>query len=111
MTHAAPDRGDIAWINFSPQAGHEQAERRPALVLSPQRYNARSGFALVCPITSRVKNYPFEVPLGGESQTGGVVIADQIHCFDWRARSLEFRERAPDGVIDEVLARIAALLS
>lgn len=110
MSAYIPDRGDIAWIDFSPQAGHEQAKRRPAIVLSGRRYNAGLGFAIVCPITTKVKGYVFEVPLPGGTETGGVVLADQIRSFDWRARGIEFCERAPQEVLDEVVARIAALL-
>lgn len=80
----APDRGDLVWLNFSPQAGHEQAGHRPALVLSPERYNGRSSVALFCPITSRVKGYPFEVALPPAGKITGVVLADQVRSLDWR---------------------------
>ncbi|HET9096731.1 MAG TPA: endoribonuclease MazF [Candidatus Baltobacteraceae bacterium] len=109
MKHYVPDRGDIAWVDFSPNAGHEQGKRRPALVLTAKRYNAASGFAVVCPITSQTKNYVFEVALD-QTRTAGVVIADQFRSFDWRARGIEFRERVPEDVLDDVLAKIIALL-
>ncbi|HEV2125939.1 MAG TPA: endoribonuclease MazF, partial [Chloroflexota bacterium] len=89
-----PERGDLVWLSFTPQAGHEQAGRRPALVISPAVYNGKVGLAIFCPITSQVKGYPFEVPLGGGS-IGGVVLADQVKGLDWRARKAEFAERAP----------------
>ncbi|HKU68466.1 MAG TPA: type II toxin-antitoxin system PemK/MazF family toxin [Candidatus Baltobacteraceae bacterium] len=108
--NAHPDRGDIVWIDFDPHGGHEHGKRRPALVLSSGRYNARSGLALICPISSRAKGLRFEVPLDETGETCGVVLADHIHSFDWRARRIEFRERAPQNVLDEVLARVAALL-
>src|ERR1700757_1536595 len=81
-----PERGDAVWITLDPQAGHEQAGRRPALVLSPSAYNGRVGLGLFCPITSQVKGYPFEVPLPDGSPVTGVVGADQVKSLDWRAR-------------------------
>jgi mRNA interferase MazF len=81
-----PERGDAVWITLDPQAGHEQAGRRPALVLSPSAYNGRVGLALLCPITSQVKGYPFEVPLPGRFLVKGVVGADQVKSLDWSAR-------------------------
>src|SRR3974377_1468456 len=80
------ERGDAVWITLDPQAGHEQAGRRPALVLSPSAYNGRVGLALLCPITSQVKGYPFEVPLPLGLPVAGVVGADQVKSLDWRAR-------------------------
>jgi mRNA interferase MazF len=105
-----PSRCDIAWLNFSPQDGHEQAKRRPALVLSATRYNAASGLAVVCPISSRVRQHPFEVVLPEALTTQGVVLADQVRSFDWRARRADFLEHAPEQVLHEVLARLSALL-
>lgn len=106
----APERGDIAWADFSPNAGHEQGKRRPVLVLSPLKYNRAFGLMLVCPMSSRVKGLPFEVALPEELSTCGVVLADQVRSFDWRVRRAAFIERAPQTLLDEVLARIAALL-
>ena len=105
-----PDRGDLIWLRFTPQAGHEQAGRRPALVLSPRRYNARAGLALVCPVTSRVKGYPFEVRLPPGLAVEGVVLADQVRSLDWQARAAERIARAPDEVVEETIGKLLALL-
>ena len=85
----APDRGDLIWIDFDPQAGHEQAGRRPALVLSPRGYHQRTHLAIVCPVTSQRKGYPFEVPLPDGLAISGVVLADQVNSIDRRARRIE----------------------
>lgn len=105
-----PERGDLVWLNFSPQAGHEQRGHRPALVLSPHSYNERAGLALLCPITSREKGYPFEVALPEALDTHGVVLADQVRCLDWRKRRAERIESAPAHVVREVKAKVEALL-
>ncbi len=110
-TDYVPDRGEIIWINFSPQAGREQAGRRPALVLSPARYNAKSQLALCCPITSRVKGYPFEVPLTQTDGVAGVVLADQVRSLDWLRRDAQFQQRASPQVWNEVLVKIQSLLT
>jgi mRNA interferase MazF len=107
----APERGDLVWIDFDPQAGPEQAGRRPAFVVSPAFYNVKSGLALLCPVTSRVKGYPFEVALPEGLEIQGVVLADQVRSVDWRARNWVFAERMPEPIIDQVLARIAPLVS
>jgi mRNA interferase MazF len=106
-----PDRGDVLWISFNPQAGHEQAGRRPAAVLSPASYNGRVGLALVCPITQQVKGYPFEVALPDTFPVRGVVLSDQVKSLDWRARRAESIARLPAAVIEEVLARLGTVLS
>ena len=104
----APDAGDIVWLEFDPQAGHEQAGHRPALVLSPARYNAARGMLVACPMTSRIKGYPFEVVV---SQTpASVVLADQIKSLDWRARRATPKGRVSDAVLAEVRAKLRALL-
>ena len=105
-----PARGDIVWLSFSPQVGHEQAGHRPALVLSPKIYNERSSVALLCPITSRVRQYPFQVPLPADGPVTGMVLADQLRSVDWRARGARFASRAPRQVVGEVLAKIRILL-
>ena len=107
---AAPDRGHIIWLSLDPQVGHEQAGRRPALVLSPEAYNSRVGLALVCPITNRIKGYPFEVPLPDGLPVTGVVLADQVKSLDWRVRSAEHVGEVPTDVVEEVLRRLALLL-
>lgn len=106
----APRRGEIVWITLNPQAGHEQAGRRPALVISPEAYNAKVGLALVCPITGRVKGYPFEVELPEGLAASGVVLADQIRCVDWRVRKAERSGSVPAPVLTEVLGKLSALL-
>lgn len=106
-----PDRGDLVWIDFTPQAGHEQAGRRPALVLSPRAYHQRAPFAVVCPITSKAKGYPFEVPLPDGLPIGGVVLADQVKSLDRRVRQLDPAGTVPDAVLQQVLAKLAPLLS
>ncbi len=94
-----PERGDVVWIHFNPQAGHEQAGRRPALVISPAGYNGRVGLALLCPITSQVKGYPFEVAVPEGLRVSGVVLSDQVKSLDWRARRVDFVERVPESVL------------
>lgn len=105
-----PDRGQFIWLTFIPQAGHEQACRRPALVLSPAAYNARAGLVLACPITNHAKGYPFEVLLPSGLPVSGVILADQLRSLDWRAREATLLCRAPDPVIAEALAKASALL-
>ena len=111
MTAAyVPDRGDLVWLEFTPQTGSEQAGRRPALVISPKAYNAKVGLALFCPVTSRVKGYPFEVVLPEGSGVVGVVLADQLKSLDWRARKSKLIERVSSDVLAMVTARILPLL-
>ncbi len=105
-----PDAGEIVWLAFTPQAGHEQAGRRPALVLSSRIYNRKSGLALFCPITSNRKGYPFEVGLPASAEVTGVILADQIKSLDWRARNAQFACSAPPTVVGEVLDKLSVLL-
>lgn len=105
-----PDRGDVVWLHFTPQAGHEQAGHRLALTVSPRAYNVKVGLGLFCPVTSQVKGYPFEVRFPGEARTTGVVLADQVKSLDWRARKARRFERAPLAVTAEVVAKILTLL-
>jgi len=105
-----PDAGDLIWLTFDPQAGREQAGRRPALVLSPRLYNEKSGLALVCPVTSRVKGYPFEVALPEGLPIGGVILADHLKSVDWKERHAESAGHVPQEVLDEVLSRLSPLL-
>jgi len=106
-----PDRGHIIYLNFSPHKGHEQGFSRPALVVSPIRYNRVSSLALMCPITTKVKGLRFEVPLAEGMQTSGVVLSDQIKSFDWKARQVKFIEKAPLELVDDVLAKVETLLA
>ena len=105
-----PERGDAVWITRDPQAGHEQAGRRPALVLSPSAYNGRVGLALFCPITSQVKGYPFEVLLPAGSPVSGVVGADQVKSLDWRARKAVRIGPVSEDVVSQVMHRLRTLL-
>ena len=105
-----PDCGDVVWLNFDPSAGHEQAGRRPALILSPLVYNRKAGLALACPITTQTKGYPFESPLPASCGVAGVVLADHVRSVDWRVRRAVRAGAAPPGVIEEVLALLAPLL-
>ena len=110
MDDYVPDRGDLVWLSFTPQAGHEQAGHRPALVVSPKEYNAVTSLALLCPITSQVKGYPFEVGLPSTGPITGVVLADQIKSLDWRARGARFETRCSNAVINEVIGKVGTLL-
>jgi mRNA interferase MazF len=105
-----PERGDAIWINLNPQAGHEQAGRRPAVVLSPHSYNEKVGLCLLCPITNQVKGYPFEVSIPAGLGVTGVVLSDQAKSLDWRVRNAEFITDLPEGVINEVLKKLKSLL-
>jgi mRNA interferase MazF len=105
-----PERGDIVWISLNPQAGHEQAGRRPAVVVSPKSYNGKVGLGLFCPITSKIKGYPFEVVVPEGLSIGGVVLADQVKSLDWRVRKAELAGRLPADARDEVLGKLGALL-
>ena len=110
MAAYVPDRGDLVWLQFSPQAGHEQAGHRPALVLSPAAYNGKTGLMLCCPITSQVKGYPFEVPLGPDAGAHGVGLSDQVKSLDWKARQVRRKGAVSREVIDQTLARVRTLL-
>ena len=110
MTSYIPARGDLVWLIFDPQAGREQAGRRPAVVLSPQSYNRRVGLAIFCPVTSHRKDYPFEVVLPDELPIHGVVLSDQVKSLDWRVRQGAFAARLPDEVLGEILQKVATLL-
>jgi mRNA interferase MazF len=105
-----PDRGDIVWLQFNPQAGHEQAGHRPALVLSPASYNRRSGLMLCCPMTSRRKGYPFEVVIAVDTDRESVVLADQVKSLDWKVRKAVKKGAASIDVIVETLSKLQTLL-
>lgn len=104
-----PDKGDIVWLNFSPQQGHEQAGMRPAIILSPKNYNKTSKLMLACPITSKVKHYPFEVRIKA-NKIDGVILADQVKNLDWTMRDMSFVERAPHEVLEHTQELIEALI-
>ena len=106
-----PARGDVVWISLSPQAGHEQAGRRPALVISPTAYNRKVGLAILCPVTSEVKGYPFEVRIPAGLEVGGVVLSDQVKSLDWRAREAKFLGLVPRATVREVVHKLGVLLS
>jgi mRNA interferase MazF len=106
-----PKRGDIVWISLNPQAGHEQAGRRPAVVLSPQPYNEKVGLALLCPITNQIKGYPFEVLIPPDLSVTGAILSDQVKSLDWRTRNAELIGAVPPKTISEVLQKIGLLLS
>ena len=105
-----PKRGDLVWLTFDPQAGHEQAGRRPAFVLSPEAYNRKTSLFLACPVTSRIKGYPFEVVLPAGLPVSGVILADQIKSLDWNERKAQFAARATVEVINDVVALILPLI-
>lgn len=105
-----PDAGHAIWLTFDLQAGHEQAGRRPAVVLTPASYNRRTGLFLVCPVTSQVKGYPFEVALPPDLPVSGVALSDQIKSADWRARHPAFICELPEVTIADIVAKLSALL-
>jgi mRNA interferase MazF len=110
MSSYVPNRGDLVWLEFTPQAGCEQRGRRPALVLFPKSYNGKVGLSLFCPVTSKIKEYPFEVKLPHGSAVCGVVLSDQLKSLDWRSRKVKFIERASSDVMARVTARVLPLL-
>ncbi|HTU32668.1 MAG TPA: endoribonuclease MazF [Candidatus Acidoferrum sp.] len=103
-----PDAGDIVWVTFSPQAGHEQAGHRPAVVLSPSAYNAKTSLMLCCPMTTRIKSYPFEVRIAGP--TPSVALADQVRSLDWRQRRAKKKGAVSADELAEIRAKLRALL-
>lgn len=106
-----PARGDAVWIDFNPQAGREQAGRRPAVVLSPATYNDKVGLAVLCPITNQIKGYPFEVPLPRGLPVTGVILSDQLKSLDWRRRNASVIARLPNETLGEVRRKVDALLA
>ena len=105
-----PRRGDVVWITLNPQAGHEQAGRRPAVVLSPAAYNGKVGLAILCPITNQIKGYPFEVLIPSGMAVSGAILADQVKSLDWRARNAEWICTLPGETVNEVLQKLGTLL-
>jgi mRNA interferase MazF len=110
MRGYVPESGDLVWLTFDPQAGREQSGRRPALVISPASYNRKSELALVCPITSRAKKYPFEVSLPPDSPVSGVVLADHVKSVAWSERRAEFIFSGGRELVEEVVGRLDPLL-
>ena len=110
MSSYIPQRGDVVWINMHPQAGHEQAGRRPAVVLSPRSYNEKVGLALFCPVTSQVKGYPFEVIIPPGLQVTGVILSDQVKSLDWKIRNAEYYDKVPETVVVEIFKKLSTLL-
>ena len=106
-----PDDGDLIWIDFDPRSGNEQAGTRPAIVLSPRKYNMKARLCVVCPIMTRVKGYPFEVPLPEGAAVSGVVLSDQIKCLSWEKGAARFAGRASKRIQQDVRAKMKALLS
>ncbi len=105
-----PARGDLVWLNFSPQVGYEQRGKRPAIVISPKVYNQKTGLALCCPISSHKKGYPFEVQVSAK-KINGVILADHLKNLDWKARKIKFIERVSSKVIRECIEKILVLLN
>jgi mRNA interferase MazF len=106
----APERGDVVWLQFTPQAGHEQTGRRPAVTLSPRLYNEKVGLGLFCPITSHQKSYPFEVRIPQGLAVEGAVLSDQVKSLDWQVRQAEFVCRLPEATVAELMAKVQTLL-
>ena len=103
-----PDTGEVVWLEFDPQAGHEQAGHRPALVISPASYNSKTGLMVCCPLTTRIKGYPFEVAIAGAPES--VVLADQVKSLDWRARRASHKGRVSAAELEEARAKLRALI-
>ncbi len=107
----APDRGDLVYLDFNPQSGHEQTGRRPAIVLSPRNFNEATGFAVFCPITRQEKGYPFEVVLSSDSAITGVILTDQVKSLDWRARHTQVEGQASEEIIQACIELIHTFIN
>lgn len=107
---AAPERGDLVYINFNPQAGHEQAGNRPGIVLSPKAFNEATGFVAICPITNTVRGWGYEVKLPDGLAFQGVILTDQVKNLDWKARNLQIKGQAPAEIVSDCLAKIHTFL-
>lgn len=106
-----PEQGDIVWLEFDPQAGHEQAGLKPALVISPSLYNRTVGLAIFCPIISKIKGYPFEVLLPKDFKVKAAILSDQIKNLDWRIRKAKFITKVPREIFKEVIAKQQTILT
>ena len=111
MSSYCPRRGDVVWLTLDPQAGHEQSGHRPALVLSPESYNRKTGLAILCPVSSRVKDYPFEVVIPEGLKVSGAILSDHVKSLDWEARHVKFFCHVPPSVVAEVMNKLETLLS
>ncbi len=109
-TPHCPRRGDVVWVSFDTRPGHEQAGRRPALILSPETYNRKTGLAVLCPITSHKKGYPFEVEVPSGYEVRGVILSDHVKNVDWRARHVEFCCQLPSSVTEDVAGKLSVLI-
>lgn len=109
-TAYVPERGDLVWVQFTPQAGHEQAGHRPAVVVSPSAYNRLLGLALVMPVTNKAKGYPFEIPIPAGAAVSGVILTDQLKSIDWRARGVQFKGRLDPDTMHASVGRVLALI-
>jgi mRNA interferase MazF len=110
VSRRVPERGDVFWLEFQPQRGHEQQGRRPAVILSPASYNGKVGLAVLCPVTTQVKGYPFEVLLPEGLPARGAILSDQVKSLDWRSRQPRFLCHLPEAVTEQVLAKLNTLL-
>lgn len=110
-TAYVPKRGDVVWMTMNPQAGHEQAGRRPAVIISPAAYNAKVGLVLAAPVTSRVKGYPFETLVPSGLSVSGAILSDQVKSLDWRSRKAALSCELPSSVVNEVLQKLRSLLA
>jgi len=106
-----PSRGDIVWLSFNPQSGHEQSGHRPAIVISPKEYNGKVGLAIFCPITSKIKNYPFEVKIIIKGIIKGVILADQLKSLDWERRDARFIAKAPKKILGDTIEKLNLLIN
>ena len=106
-----PSRGDIVWLSFNPTSGHEQSGRRPGIVISPKEYNEKVGLALCCPITSRIKDYPFEVRIDIKNKIEGAILSDQLKSLDWRERQAKYIASATKEILDETIEKIKLLIN
>ncbi len=108
-TKYIPDKGDLVWINFTPRSGHEQAGKRPAIIISPKKYNKKTSLCIACPVTSKIKGYPFEVIVEGKKISGAILV-DQIKSLDWKARRVSFIERTKNSCYAELEGKLQSLL-
>ncbi|MGB5218022.1 MAG: endoribonuclease MazF [Smithella sp.] len=106
-----PARGDVIWLSFNPQSGHEQSGHRPAIVITPREYNEKAGLALCCPITSKIKDYPFEVRINIKGKIDGVILSDQVKSLDWQERQARYIAAAPRDVLYETIEKMNLLIN